>query len=183
MQPTNAGATKLRPRPALPTATMDRRLSQGRLQLIGISLGELTDASSLPEMRHSALSIAALWLVANSCHSSSRSVGGRDFCVEALAMRDASRPTVAYFWTTWAGPAIVFRPTLERGMAEHPAVLLRNVDVDAETALAKACGVRKVPTLKGVRDGRVAGTLIGAVSKAQLDLFLDSLSTGGPRTK
>jgi len=39
MQPTNAGAARRRPRPSLPAATMDRRLSQGRLQLICLSLG------------------------------------------------------------------------------------------------------------------------------------------------
>ena len=39
MQPTNAGAAVLRPRPSLPAPTKDRRLSQGRLQLISLSLG------------------------------------------------------------------------------------------------------------------------------------------------
>jgi uncharacterized protein DUF4288 len=39
MQPTNAGCALLRPRLALPAATMDRRLSQSRLQLISPSLG------------------------------------------------------------------------------------------------------------------------------------------------
>jgi hypothetical protein len=39
MQPTNACDAGRRPRPGLRPATMDRRLSEGRLQLISISLG------------------------------------------------------------------------------------------------------------------------------------------------
>jgi hypothetical protein len=39
MQPTNAGGARRRPHPTLPAATMDRRLSQGRLQLTSLSLG------------------------------------------------------------------------------------------------------------------------------------------------
>ena len=39
MQPANAGRALLHPRPALPAATMDRRLSHVRLQLIRPSFG------------------------------------------------------------------------------------------------------------------------------------------------
>jgi hypothetical protein len=42
MQPTNAGGARRRPRPSLPAATTDRRLSRARLQVISHSLGSYT---------------------------------------------------------------------------------------------------------------------------------------------
>jgi thioredoxin 1 len=48
------------------------------------------------------------------------------------------------------------------------------LNVDDNQSIAQRFGVRGIPTLMLFRNGAVVGTSVGALSKSQLALFLDS---------
>ncbi|TBR44373.1 thioredoxin TrxA [Marinomonas agarivorans] len=84
-------------------------------------------------------------------------------------------PVVVDFWAPWCGPCKMIAPVLEEVADEKVGqikVVKINVDENPETA--PKYNVRGIPTLLVIKDGAVAGTKVGAVSKGQLIEFIDS---------
>jgi thioredoxin 1 len=73
-------------------------------------------------------------------------------------------PALVDFWAAWCGPCKMIAPLLDE---------LADVDSNPETA-AKF-NVRGIPTLLVFKNGTVEATKVGALSKAQLVEFIDSL--------
>lgn len=53
-------------------------------------------------------------------------------------------------------------------------VKICKLDIDESRSTTAKYGVRGVPTLMIIRDGQVEATKVGALSKSQLEAFLDS---------
>jgi thioredoxin len=95
--------------------------------------------------------------------------------------RSAAVPVVVDFWADWCGPCKVLAPVLEDAVAERAEELvLAKVDVDANPELAARFGVRGIPNVKAFRNGQVVGEFTGAVSRAQVDSFLEGLTGPSP---
>ena len=79
------------------------------------------------------------------------------------------------YWAEWCGPCKMIAPVLD-DVAETYAGKLTiaklNIDENAETPAKH--GVRGIPTLMLFKDGQVAATKVGALSKSQLTAFLDA---------
>ena len=90
----------------------------------------------------------------------------------------ANRPglTVIDFWAGWCGPCRAMAPQFERAAALRPQYRFAKVDVDAEPALAAAYGVRSIPTLMVLRDGKPIAAQAGVVGADQLVQALDRLA-------
>jgi thioredoxin 1 len=66
-------------------------------------------------------------------------------------------------------------PILEEVSRDYTGrVQVAKLNVDDNQSIAQRFGVRGIPTLMLFRNGAVVGTSVGALSKSQLALFLDS---------
>ena len=81
------------------------------------------------------------------------------------------------FWAVWCGPCKALAPVLDDLTRESAgAVTLAKVNVDENPGLAARYGIRSIPTVLFVKQGKVVDQVIGAVPKAQLKKKLDALA-------
>jgi thioredoxin 1 len=81
------------------------------------------------------------------------------------------------FWAEWCGPCRTIAPVLEElARSSGGRVTLAKVNVDENPGLAARYGIRSIPTILFVKDGKVVDQVIGAVPRAQLQKKLDALA-------
>ena len=80
------------------------------------------------------------------------------------------------FWAEWCAPCRLLAPVLDELVRESAGrVTLAKVNVDENPGLAARYGIRSIPTVLFIKDGKVLDQVIGAVPRAQIRKKLDAL--------
>ncbi len=86
----------------------------------------------------------------------------------------ADKPVLVDFWAEWCGPCKSIAPILDEASQSYKGRLqVAKVDVDSNQEVPAKYGIRGIPTLMLFKNGQLAATKVGAVSKAQLTAFID----------
>ena len=95
-----------------------------------------------------------------------------DSSFEADVLQTGTTVLVDY-WAEWCGPCKMIAPILDEVAGAYQGKLtIAKMNVDENREIPAKFGIRGIPTLMLFKDGQLAATKVGAMSKAQLTAFI-----------
>jgi putative thioredoxin len=95
---------------------------------------------------------------------------------ESVIERSRTAPVVVDFWAAWCAPCRRLGPLLEKLAQEYDGrFVLAKVDSDREGQLAAEFGVRSIPAVFGLRDGKIVDAFLGLQPESMIRAWIDRL--------
>lgn len=86
----------------------------------------------------------------------------------------SDKPVLLDFWAEWCGPCRSIAPALdELATAYEGKLQIVKMNIDENTATPARFGIRGIPTLMVFKNGQLAATKVGAMTKAQMTALVD----------
>lgn len=96
-----------------------------------------------------------------------------DASFEADVLKSGT-PVLVDYWAEWCGPCKMIAPILDEVSKDYDGRLtVAKMNVDENRDVPAKFGIRGIPTLMLFKDGQLAATKVGMLSKSQLTSFID----------
>jgi len=86
----------------------------------------------------------------------------------------STQPVLVDYWAEWCGPCKMIAPILDEMATTYSGKRqITKMNVDENREIPGKFGIRGIPTLMLFKDGKLAATKVGALSKSQMAAFID----------
>ena len=86
----------------------------------------------------------------------------------------SAQPVLVDYCAEWCGPCKMIAPILDEMATTYSGKLqITKMNVDENREIPAKFGIRGIPTLMLFKDGKLAATKVGALSKSQMAAFID----------
>ena len=93
---------------------------------------------------------------------------------QEVIRRSHEVPVLVDYWADWCGPCQMQMPVLKKLVEDYEGkFVLAKVNTDEQSELAKAHGIRSLPTMRVYKNGEMAEEILAAQSESTLRILLD----------
>ena len=81
---------------------------------------------------------------------------------------DSEKTVLLDFWAPWCAPCRMVVPIIEEIAGERPDIKVGKINVDEQPELASKFGIMSIPTLVGMKNGKIVQQISGARPKSAI---------------